>query len=393
KKHNLDLDIVVEGDGIVFAKALAERLGGRYRTHQRFATATVILPDNYKLDVATARIEHYEHPAALPIVEFSSIKQDLYRRDFTINAMAIQLNTNNFGTLVDFFNCQNDLKNKQIKVLHNLSFVEDPSRIFRAIRFEQRIQFRIAPHTRRLIENAVKMELFGKATDTRLFSEVRQILSEHNPIPAIKRLATFDLFRFLWPDLQPNLNIDRHFDKNLYQAKDTIAWHTSHFPEETCQPWMIYLLTIMGRSPSEVLLAFCKRFLVPRKIRNFLIEQKEHADKCLGHLLNHPKIPESKLYWLLEELQTEGILYLLSIIPEAELKERILHYLTTLRYCSPILNGRDLTALGYKPGPQYKIMFNTLLTQRLDGKITSRAEELALLEEKYPVEKEKLTKR
>ncbi len=386
KKQNFDLDIVVEGDGIVFAKALAERLDGRYRTHERFATAAVILPDGYKLDVATARIEYYECPAALPTVELSSIKLDLYRRDFTINAMAIQLNTENFGTLIDFFNCQNDLKNKEIKVLHNLSFVEDPSRIFRAIRFEQRMQFRIAAHTRRLITNAVKMDLFGKATDTRLFSEVCHILSEHDPIPAIERLAAFNLFRFLWPDLQPHLKIDRRFSKNLSQAKANIAWHREHFSQESCEPWMVYLLTIMGRSSQEVLAAFCKRFLVPRKIREFLLEQKKQADKCLGHLLDHPNIPESELYWLVEELHIEGMIYLLAIAPETEIKARIIRYLTELRYCSPILNGSDLTALGYKPGPHYKIMLNTLLARRLDGKITSRKEELTLLEEKYPLE-------
>ena len=138
KKTNLDLDIVIEGDGIAFAKALAAHLGGRYRTHERFKTAVVLMPDDFKIDIATARLEYYEYPAAMPMVELSSIKLDLYRRDFTINAMAIQLNQEHFGTLIDFFNSQNDLKQKSIKVLHNLSFVEDPSRIFRAVRFEKR---------------------------------------------------------------------------------------------------------------------------------------------------------------------------------------------------------------------------------------------------------------
>ena len=109
----------------------------------------VLMPNGFKIDIATARLEYYEYPAAMPTVELSSIKLDLYRRDFTINAMAIQLNPEQFGTLIDFFNSQNDLKQKTIKVLHNLSFVEDPSRIFRAMRFEKRMEFQISPHTRR----------------------------------------------------------------------------------------------------------------------------------------------------------------------------------------------------------------------------------------------------
>ena len=164
QNKNLDLDIVVEGDGIIFAKKLAQRLQGQVKAHERFITAMILLPNGFKIDVATARLEYYDYPAALPTVELSSIKLDLYRRDFTINAMAIQLNPAHFGTLIDFFNCQGDLKEKTIKVLHNLSFVEDPTRIFRAIRFEKRMDFKIDIHTSRLIQSAVKMKLFGKAT-------------------------------------------------------------------------------------------------------------------------------------------------------------------------------------------------------------------------------------
>ncbi|MEJ2056498.1 MAG: prohead protease, partial [Desulfofustis sp.] len=182
KKPNMDLDIVVEGDGIVFARRLADELHGRVRVHERFGTATLILEDELKVDIATARLEYYEYPAALPTVELSSIKLDLYRRDFSINAMAIQLNPEHFGKLIDFFNSQNDLKQRAIKVLHNLSFVDDPTRIFRAIRFETRMSFIIVKHTERLIRNAVKMNLFGKADDPRFFTELKILLSEEHAL-------------------------------------------------------------------------------------------------------------------------------------------------------------------------------------------------------------------
>jgi tRNA nucleotidyltransferase (CCA-adding enzyme) len=119
-QENLDIDVVIEGDGIEFAKALTAALGGRARSHEAFRTAVVILPNGRKIDVATARLEYYTSPAALPTVETGSIKLDLYRRDFTINTLAIKLNPDGFGTVIDFFGAQQDLKRKVIRVLHNL---------------------------------------------------------------------------------------------------------------------------------------------------------------------------------------------------------------------------------------------------------------------------------
>ncbi|MDZ4383153.1 MAG: CBS domain-containing protein, partial [Thermodesulfovibrionia bacterium] len=143
---NFDIDIVIEGDGIIFAQALGKKLKAKVKTHQRFGTA-VVITDTLKFDVATARTEYYESPGALPKVEMSSIKKDLYRRDFTINTLAIKLNPENFGQLIDFFGGQRDLKEKTIKILHNLSFIEDPTRAFRAIRFSERFGFKLSKHT------------------------------------------------------------------------------------------------------------------------------------------------------------------------------------------------------------------------------------------------------
>ena len=385
KKRNLDLDIVVEGNGIDFAKHLATRLGGRCRTHERFATAMVLLPDGFKIDIATARLEYYEYPAALPTVELSSIKLDLYRRDFTINAMAIQLNPEQFGTLIDFFNCQSDLKQREIKVLHNLSFVEDPSRIFRAIRFEKRMNFTMAPHTARLIRNAVNMQLFGKASDTRFFSEIKQILAEENPIPAIQRMAEFNLFQFLWPDLKPHLKIDRRFVHILQQAQRAIAWYKLLYLREQCETWIVYLLAIMGRSDIEVLEMFCKRFLVPQKTREMLTWQKGHADKVANLLARRSSLKCSEIYWLLQDLSIEGLLYLMAIARKSSMKKAISNYVTEMRHASTIINGRDLMDLGYRPGPAFKTMLADLLDARLDGLVITRGDELAFIHAHYPL--------
>jgi len=384
KKANLDLDIVVEGDGIVFAKALAHHLQGRYRTHERFKTAMVLMPDGFKIDIATARLEYYEYPAAMPTVELSSIKLDLSRRDFTINAMAIHLNPEHFGTLIDFFNCQNDLKQKTIKVLHNLSFVEDPSRIFRAIRFETRMDFQISPHTRRLIVNAVNMKLFGKTSDSRFLTELKIILSEENPLPALERLAEFDLFQFLWPDLRPHYKFDRRFLHVLTQAQLAISWFRLLYLEEPCRNWVVYLLAIMSRSKVAELSAFCRRFEETAKITEYLIDQKERADNAANQLARENHLKNSEIVAQFEEIGIEGLLYIMAIARKNHVKKAVSLYVTTLQHIEPLNSGKDLIKMGYKPGPEFKEILSFLKKARLDNLVRDREEEIALLNKNFP---------
>jgi len=385
KKNNMDLDVVVEGDGIAFAKELTGQLSGRVRVHERFGTATLIMPDGLKLDIATARLEYYEYPAALPTVELSSIKLDLYRRDFTVNAMAIQLNPDHFGKLIDFFNSQNDLKQVAIKVLHNLSFVDDPTRIFRAVRFEKRMDFIIVKHTERLIRNAVKMNLFGKADDPRFFTELTILLNEEIGTAAIKRLEELGLFPFLWPDLKPHLKIDRRFDHCLDQAQRSIAWFKLLYLDDNYSPWIVYLLTIMSRSPITVLINFCNRFQLSVKMKSYLLNEKTVADKTAHYLSRRIKLKNSVIYSSLRELNIEGLLYLMAIARKPEVKRAVSLYVTTLRTQSPLLNGDDLKSLGYQPGPIFKTLLETLLLARLDEEVSSRDDEIDLLKKSYPL--------
>jgi tRNA nucleotidyltransferase (CCA-adding enzyme) len=384
KKPNLDLDIVIEGDGIGFAKALAADLDGRYRTHERFKTAVVLMPDGFKIDIATARLEYYEYPAAMPTVELSSIKLDLYRRDFTINAMAIQLNQKHFGTLIDFFNSQNDLKQKSVKVLHNLSFVEDPSRIFRAIRFEKRMGFQISPHTRRLIINAVNMKLFGKSEDSRFLSELKIIFSEENPLPAIQRLAEFDLFQFLWPDLRPHYEVDRRFMHILTQAQLAISWFRLLYLDEPCRNWVVYLLAIMSRSGLNELSAFCARFRETAKTTEYLLDQKDRADKALNRLSRDNHIKNSEIVSCFEEITLEGVLYIMAISRKNHVKKAISLYVTSLRHVEACLSGNELITLGYKPGPQFKKILKYLKNLQLDNLGIGQEEASELVKKKFP---------
>ena len=374
KQKNLDLDIVVEGDGIVFAKEMVKTLGGRLRTHERFITANITLPDGFKIDVATARLEYYDYPAALPTVELSSIKLDLYRRDFSINGMALELTPARFGILIDFFNCQNDLKDKLIKVLHNLSFVEDPSRILRAIRFEKRLNFKIAKHTERLIRNAVKMNLLGKDSNPRLFSELQQIFLEANPSPAIQRMDEFHLFPYLWPDLKPNLKIDRRFRHILTQTRRAISWFRLLYLEENGEltPWRVYLLSIMARSKVTQLESFCKRFQITQKTSRELIQEKLNTDELAGKWYTHTPQKNSDIHRALSSFSNDSLLYLMAISRKNTINKSVSLFVTSLRNVHPLLNGKDLKKLGYTPGENFKTMLSSLQDAQLDGLVDNR---------------------
>ncbi len=380
---NLDIDIVIEGDGIRFAEELAQRKGGSVRTHEKFGTATVLLPDDGKIDVATARLEYYEYPAAMPTVELSSIKLDLFRRDFTINAMAIHLNPSRFGTLVDFFNSQNDLKERRISVLHNLSFVEDPTRIFRAIRFEQRLDFRITPHTEKLIKNAVRMHLFDRFSGPRFFGELKQILSADNPLPALRRMNEFSLFPFLWPDLRPNCKIDRRFIHLITQASRAISWFRLLYLDRACPFWAVYILAVMSRSRVKELMSFCQRFDLPPKTRKMLIRQKTEGERIAREMLRRPFMKPSEIYWLLLDLDNVGLLYLMAIARKKYIKKAVSLFVTSLRDTVPLISGHDLLKLGFTPGPQFRTMINHVLEAQLNGGITTKEDAFTLVKENY----------
>jgi len=184
---NYDLDFVVEGDGIKFAEILNKILKGKLTTYRSFGTATVALKEK-KIDIVTARKETYKYPAAYPTIKPGTIKDDLFRRDFTINAMAISVNKKNFGELVDFYGGQKDLKKGVIRILHDKSFMDDPTRIFRAVKFSVRFGFKIEPHTKKLIKEAALDGLLGEVNAGRIRKEIELFLKEKNPK---KCLGTF----------------------------------------------------------------------------------------------------------------------------------------------------------------------------------------------------------
>lgn len=379
--ENFDIDIVVEGDGIRLAEEFEKRNPCRIRTHRKFGTAIILFPDGLKVDVATARLEVYESPAALPKVERTSLKADLYRRDFTINTLAIRLNSANFGELIDFFGGIKDIKDKVIRVLHNLSFVEDPTRIFRAIRFEQRFKFQIAKHTQNLMRNAVEMGLIDRLSGGRIFSELVLILEEDNPIPALKRMKDFNLF----PLLHPHLQFDEERMRLFEQIHQVINWFDLLFLEERYDRWLIYFYGLIDGLSETHTIELCDRLMMNERLKKKVLEGREQALQSLLQFFSwnqqgrEPK--RSEIFTLLDPLSTEVKLFMMGKTTQPTTRRSISLYFTQLKDTKPLLRGSDLIQLGMKPGPLIKKSLETLRKARLDEEVKTREDEIKYLME------------
>jgi len=377
--ENFDVDVVVEGDGIKLAEEFERKFACRIRTHKKFGTAIILFPDGLKFDVATARLEVYDSPASLPTVESSSIKMDLYRRDFTINTLAIQLNPKAFGELIDFFGGIKDIKERVIRVLHNLSFVEDPTRVFRAIRFEQRLGFQIGKHTQNLMKNSVKMGFMERLSGGRVLSELILILQEDNPIPSLKRMKDFDLFRFL----HPHLKFDEALESLFEQTHHVISWFDLLFLEERYERWLIYFYSLIDPLKGGEMEEICQRLGMNEKVQKKVVEGKRQADQGLLQFFSwingglRPK--RSEIYSVLNPLPTEAKLFMMAKTTQMTTRRFISLYFTQLKDTKPFLNGRDLIQMGIKPGPFIKKTLANLLKARLDEQVITRQDEMEYL--------------
>jgi tRNA nucleotidyltransferase (CCA-adding enzyme) len=370
---NEDLDIVIEGDGIIFAKQYAQKIGARLHTHRKFGTAVIVLSDGFKIDVASARLEYYQFPAALPNVELSSIKLDLFRRDFTINTLAIHLNPGHMGRLIDFFSAQKDLKDKAIRVLHNLSFVEDPTRVFRAIRFEQRFRFTIGKLTANLIENAVKMNFFKRLSGRRVFSELQHILNEEDPVSALVRLQDFNLLKVIHQSVDLN-NVTMEL---LNAVKEVLSWHDLLFLEESLSRWAVYFMALIRPCSPIVTKEICRRLEMSQQLEKLFGVERFDSENCLNWLEQHQDVKNSILYQQLSHFKPELILYMMANAYSKRTQKIISRYHTHLRHIKISINGNDIKEIGVKPGPIYHKTLKAVLAAKLNGQVVTRKEELA----------------
>jgi len=374
---NLDIDIVIEGDGIAFARKLGKKLGVKVKSHKKFGTA-VVITDFLKFDVASARTEYYESPAALPTVEMSSIKKDLYRRDFTINTMALKLDTDHFGLLLDFFGGQRDIKEKTIRILHNLSFIEDPTRAFRAIRFSERFGFKISKHTINLIKTAVRIKLFEKLSGARMYDELTLLFMEAEPKKAIKRLAEFDLLKFIHPDL----TITKSLETTFGAIQETLSWFKLLFFEEELNRAHLFLMALLDELNPDQRQEALQRLYVPPSAREEIISGIDEAKHALIAL---HRTGRSEIYHTLSPLNIQTILFTMVKSKDKEQKKSVSLYLTTLRTISPELTGKDLQSMGYIPGPFFKKILTAILEAKLEEKVQGKEKEVEFVRKNFPL--------
>ncbi len=371
RRENLDIDLVIEGDGIAFAKEFASRRECRVRTHERFGTAVIIFPDGFKVDVATARLEYYERAGALPTVELSSLKLDLFRRDFTINTMAIELTSGRFGKLLDFFGGQRDIKERSIRVLHNLSFIEDPTRVFRAVRLSERFGFKIAAHTLKLIKNAAKIEAFRNIKGRRIVDELILILKEGRAVDSLKRLGELGLLKFI----HPKITLDREGFFILERARDALSWYELLYKERPVEPWIVLFLALLDPLDIDELERFTGDMNISGRLRSLLLEGKGEGPKALIRIAERTDMRNSEINEILRPVSLEVLLYLMAKTGKEKTRKTISYFITNLNGIKTILNGRDLIKLGVPESPLCGRILDILLKKRLDGEIKTRDEE------------------
>lgn len=371
---NFDIDLVVEGNGEELAQRLAERFGGKARIHERFRTAMVVLNDGFKVDVATARTEYYEFPAALPVVEKSSIREDLYRRDFTINTLAICLNPDRFGDLIDYFGGKKDIQNKVIRILYNFSFVEDPTRIMRAIRFENRYGFTIEPDTLRFAKDAIDRRLLGQLSYKRILQELILILNEQDPLPALYRMVEIGVWQYILPEVK----LEKVDNLKLRRLAVLGAWYRERYLKTDIRKWLVYIMVILSQLSSEAIEEVMERYHFDRQAVE-AVRQSMQVPEVAAFLENNAELKNSDIDKILYNWSDEALIYLLLYLNEEKAWENVVNYLDIKDKVEVKITGHDLKALGIKQGPIYREILDKVYELKLNGEINSKEEEINIV--------------
>ena len=394
----LDVDIVIEGDAIAFARRMQAIYGGRVVDHKRFGTAkwqlsdpetpadvgkllagleipasqgAALLPSH--LDFVTARTEFYTEPTALPTVQQSSIKLDLHRRDFTINTLALALNPDRWGELLDFWGGLADLSGGWVRVLHSLSFVDDPTRILRAVRYEQRFGFRIEPRTLELLGDA--LELLDRVTPARIRHELERILQEDAPEKTLVRLDRLDILRQLDPDLRVTPALPSQF-----AALRRLLAEPEVDPVLRAEPVeRLYWAILIDPLPGEVHERLQARLGLRGETQKIMRDMSEL--RVALPVLSDPEARPSQIVLALDEVGPVALALAPLLYPDEMVRARIAQYRSTWQAVRPELDGTDLRRLGIPRGAIYRVILRELRARRIDGTLHSREEEEALVRE------------
>jgi tRNA nucleotidyltransferase (CCA-adding enzyme) len=365
-EKSFDVDIAVEGDGIAFARALARVLAGRATPHEKFGTAVVRYGGDARIDVVSTRTELYGEPAALPTVEHAAIHHDLFRRDFTINAMAVSLRGEDFGRLVDPYGGLHDLRAGTLRVLHNLSFIDDPTRIFRGVRYEGRYRFWMDAHTVSLARACIEMGLVGELSSARLRDEILLLLEEHSVHASVVRLGELGLAAAI----HPHLSADEATAELLEQAD---ALRDRLVPTEP--RWRIRLAILARRLPPHELYDWFRRLRLRRRDAEHLAEAVTVAPKLAGVLSGVIEPAEARRR--IAPHDPLGALLALVLDPESPGSRWIERYFAELRDVTLEIDGGDLAGIGLRESPRVGEVLEELRRRKLNGELgRGRAAEL-----------------
>jgi tRNA nucleotidyltransferase (CCA-adding enzyme) len=357
RRPNFDFDLVVEGDATSLAQRLAKDSQAKLKIHSRFGTAKLNYP-GFSLDLATARSETYSKPGTLPTVKPGKLKDDLIRRDFSINAMALCLMPNNFGELIDLYHGKDDLENKLIRILHPNSFIDDATRILRAIRYEQRLDFKLEAETGKSLRRDVTM--LDTISGDRIRHELELILKEDKPELVLWRAGELGVLSQLHPSLKGNGWLSQKFEQA--RKADIRASRST-----------LYLCLLSYNLTDKENESFISRLNFPKNLSQSM-RQTLQLKAQLHSLANHQLKP-SDIYQSLHSYTTTAI-QANALASESPIASQHLQlYLTKLRYVKTLLGGEDLKRMGITAGPQIGEVLYALRKARLNGKIRTRKEE------------------
>jgi len=371
QREHPDIDIIVEGDAIELAKELSRKYGYKSHHHKEFLTSVLTLKSGGKIDFATARTEEYEHPGAYPKVRKATLREDLYRRDFTINTLAIDITSDNFGRLIDYFNGLKDIQDKVIRILKPLSFIEDPIRILRAVRFAGRFNFKLGKSTEKLLKTAINEEVLKLAPKGRIKQELNYIFNEQNVLNIINLMNKYKILH----QLIPNFIMTKKRIDILNRLKTLINTYEIIFNMKADKV-SLYLLALLYHLPFDIVYTILKRYQ--------FAEKKDIFEKFYNIKDEFKKIPKenSELYKKVKFLDENTIIFLSAYI-DGSFSERLIEIFNKRKNFKKILSGKDLINLGLKPSPQFKKIIDDIFYRYLDDKIKTKEEALEYVKEKY----------
>lgn len=371
-----EVDMVMETSAIPFTQALSEGLAMPFQAYPQFHTATLTLPEGYTIDFVTARGEVYPAPGALPQVYPSTLEVDLARRDFTINAMALQLNQGTPCTLIDPLGGLRDLEGGILRVLHGRSFWEDPTRIIRGLRFAARLSLALESETAAMLQEALEHKALNHLSGDRLRDAFQQIFQERDYKASLREMEAWGVLQALHPQFHiDNLLLEKIPELNQCNGVDFCA----------LSPWeqrLVVLLLLVKGVPLEERMHLLERLISLGSLREGIGRLLETQLALYGQLAAG-EISNSALYQALVKVELPLIHYLYFDTESSMIRSRLIYYLRRLREVKPSITGKDLIALGIAPGPRYREILWDVLMEKLEGRVANREEELAYVLNTY----------